>query len=82
MRKGATAADLSECWKKAPRCHHGVTIYNGNDFLVRRNLALSAVEADIVGMVAAISSATIPLFFLRLINLRKVSPDQCDKLLS
>ena len=53
MRKGAIAVDLEDSWKKAPRCMHGVTIYNGNNFQSCRQHAFTAANADILGMVAA-----------------------------
>ena len=53
VRGGATAADLLQCWTKAPRCHRGLTIYNGNDIQDTQDLVFEELQEDVRKMVEA-----------------------------
>ena len=38
-------------WTKAPHCHHGLTVYNGNDFVFNKNGVAQEAFLDLKTMV-------------------------------
>ena len=90
VRFGATAADLSASWSKAPPCNHGVTIYNGNDFLESKDVSVGEVKEDVLKLVECARKkcdkthfiCNDPRFFRISINPKKALVVLCAKSLN